>query len=133
ALTDADADVYGASVYAGYQTGYTAWIAATDTVPVVDAEHTQCTLTEPGAVEALNFLKGMLDDGLMPSVSVQGGSGADDAFNYWLTGRVAMVTGGSWKIPQALSDATFNWGVVRLPRHPETGISRPIVHSVGYV
>lgn len=133
ALTDADADVYGASVYTEYQAGYANWIAATDTTPVVDAERTQCTLTEPGSIEALTFLKGLLDDGYMPSVSIQGGASADDAFTYWLNGRVAMVSAGSWKIPQAMDEATFNWDIVQLPRHPETGISRPIVHSVGYV
>ena len=133
ALTAADADVYGASVYTEYQSGYANWITGTDTVPVVDAERTQCTLTEPGSIEALTFLKGLLDDGYMPSVSVQGGASADDAFNYWLNGRVAMVAGGSWKLPQAMSDATFNWDVVQLPRNPETGISRPLLHAVGYV
>jgi len=133
ALTDPENDVYGASVYTEYQAGYANWIAATGTTPVVDAERTQCTLTEPGSIEALTFLKDLLDQGYMPSVSIQGGANANDAFNYWLNERVAMVSGGSWKLPEAIANATFNWDVVQLPKHPDTGISRPILHSVGYV
>lgn len=133
ALTNKDADVYGAAVYSEYQAGYPNWIAATGTTPVVSADRTTCTLQEPGSLEALNFLKGLYDEGAMPSVSIMGGASADDSFNFWLSGKVAMVSGGSWKLPAALEQATFNWDVVQLPRNPETGRSRSIVHSVGYV
>ncbi|MBZ0305028.1 MAG: extracellular solute-binding protein, partial [Anaerolineae bacterium] len=129
----ADEDVYGAAVYSEYQAGYPNWIAATGTTPVVEVGRTSCTLQDEGSMEALNFLKGLYDEGYMPSISILGGSSADDVFNYWASGRVAMITGGSWKLPQALSEVTFNWDVVQLPRHPETGRSRSILHSVGYV
>lgn len=132
-LTDADNDVYGAAVYSEYQGGYANWIAATDTTPVVDAARTGCTLQDPGSIEALTYLKGLLDAGYMPSVSILGGSSADDAFNYWAAGRVAMITGGSWKIANALEITEFDWDVAQLPKNPTTGISRPILHSVGYV
>jgi multiple sugar transport system substrate-binding protein len=99
----------------------------------VGAGRTQCTLTEPASLSALNFLKGLYDEGYMPSVSIMGGASADDAFNFWLAGRVAMVAGGSWKLPAALEQATFNWDVVQLPRNPDTERSRSILHSVGYV
>lgn len=132
-LTDPDNDVYGAAVYAEYQAGYPNWIAATGETPVVDAARTDCTLDNPGSLEALNFLKGLYDAGYMPSVSVMGGASADDAFNFWASEKVAMITGGSWKLTQALEEVTFNWDVVQLPKHPETGRSRSIVHAVGYV
>ncbi len=133
ALTDPENDVYGAAVYAEYQAGYPNWIAATGVTPVVDADRTMCTLTEPGSLEALNFLKGLYDEGVMPSVSIMGGTSADDAFNFWASGKVAMITGGSWKLSQAVDEVTFDWDVVQLPKHPETGRSRSIVHAVGYV
>ena len=69
----------------------------------------------------------------MPSISVMGGTSADDAFAYWASGRVAMVTAGSWKLNQAMEEVPFEWDIVQLPVHPETGLSRSIVHSVGYV
>lgn len=133
ALTDPDNDVYGAAVYAEYQAGYPNWIAATGETPVVDAARTECTLDNEDSLEALNFLAGLYNEGYMPSVSIMGGSSADDAFNFWASEKVAMITGGSWKLPQALEEVTFNWDVVQLPRHPETGRSRSIVHAVGYV
>jgi len=133
ALTNPDADVYGAAVYSEYQAGYPNWIAATGIPPIVGAGRTQCTLRERSSLDALNFLQGLYADGVMPSVSIMGGASADDAFNFWLSGRVAMVAGGSWKLPDALEQATFNWDVVQLPRNPETGRTRSILHSVGYV
>ena len=133
ALTDVENDVYGALAYVEYQAGYPNWIAATGTTPIVEAGRTSCTLDDPGSLEALNFLKGLYDAGYMPSISIIGGSSADDAFNFFASGKVAMVTGGSWKLPAADEQLTFNWDVVQLPRNPETGRSRSILHAVGYV
>jgi multiple sugar transport system substrate-binding protein len=133
ALTNKEQDVYGAAVYAEYQAGYPNWIAATGIPPILGAGRTQCTLTERRSVAALNFLKGLYDKGAMPSVSILGGSSADDAFNFFVAGKVAMVTGGSWKLPDALKQIKFNWDVVQLPKNPQTGRSRSILHSVGYV
>ena len=120
-------------MYSEYQAGYSNWIAATGEIPVIDAARTDCTLDNPGSIEALNFLKGLYDAGYMPSVSTMGGASADDAFNFWASQKVAMVTAGAWKLPQALSEVTFNWDIVQLPKHPETGRSRSNVHAVGYV
>lgn len=133
ALTNADAGVYGAAVYSEYQSGYANWIASTGIPPVIGAARTQCTLRERRSLRALNFLKTMFDAGYMPNVSTLGGTSATDSFNFWLEGRVAMITGGSWKLPDAFANADFSWDVVQLPRFPDTGKSRSIVHSVGYV
>ncbi len=132
-LTNADADVYGAAVYSEFQAGYPNWIAATGEVPIIDAGRTKCMLTEPGNMEALNFLKDLYDKGYMPSVSTMGGASADDSFNFWASGKVAMITGGSWKLTQALGEVTFNWDVVQLPKNPTSGRSRSILHAVGYM
>jgi multiple sugar transport system substrate-binding protein len=133
ALTDPDSDVYGAAVYTEYQGGFANWIAATGEPPIVDAARTDCTLDNPGSLEALNFLKGLYDEGYMPSISTLGGSSADDTFNFFASGKVAMISGGSWKLSDALTNLTFNWDVVQLPKNPETGRSRSILHAVGYV
>ncbi|HLU08828.1 MAG TPA: sugar ABC transporter substrate-binding protein [Oceanobacillus sp.] len=133
ALTDPDNDVYGAAVYSEFQAGYANWIAATGIAPIVNAERTECTVTAPESIEALTFLKDLQDAGYMPTISTMGGSSADDSFNFWLAGRVAMVSGGSWKLSTAFEQATFNWDVVKLPRHPDMESSRSILHAVGYV
>jgi multiple sugar transport system substrate-binding protein len=132
-LTNPDADVYGAAVYSEYQAGYANWIASTGETPIVDAARTKCMLTEPGNMEALNFLKDLYDKGYMPSVSTIGGASADDSFNFWASGKVAMVTNGSWKLSQAIQGVTFNWDVVQLPKNPTSGRSRSILHAVGYL
>jgi multiple sugar transport system substrate-binding protein len=133
ALTDPDNDVYGAAVYSEFQAGYPNWIASTGETPIIDAERTECMLDNPGNLEALNFLKGLYDEGYMPSVSVMGGASADDSFNFWASGKVAMITGGSWKLTQALEEVPFAWDVVQLPKNPASGRSRSILHAVGYV
>ena len=132
-LTNPEEDVYGAVAYVEYQAGYSSFIASTDESPVVSEDGQSCTLNDPGNLEALNFLKGLYDEGYMPSVSIIGGSNADDAFNFFASGKAAMVTAGSWKLPQAISDLTFNWDIAPLPRNPETEISRSSLHAVGYV
>jgi multiple sugar transport system substrate-binding protein len=133
ALTDPENDVYGAVVYPEYQAGYANWIAATGVSPIINAEGTECTLLTPESMEALQFLKDLEDAGYQPTISTMGGSNADASFNFWLAERVAMVAGGSWKLPAAFEQATFPWDVVQLPRHPESGRSRSILHAVGYV
>jgi multiple sugar transport system substrate-binding protein len=131
-LTNPEADVYGAAVYSEYQAGYANWIASTGETPIVDAARTKCMLTEPGNKEALNFLKDLYDKGYMPSVSTLGGASADNSFNFWTSGKVAMVTNGSWQLPLAFDQATFNWDVVQLPKNPTTGRSRSILHASSY-
>jgi multiple sugar transport system substrate-binding protein len=133
ALTDPANDVYGAAVYSEYQAGYPNFIASTGITPIINAARTECTLDDPESLEALNFLKGLYDAGYMPGISIMGGASADDSFNFWLAGRVAMVSGGSWKLPAAIDQASFNWDVVQLPRNPDSGRTRSILHSVGYV
>ena len=133
ALTKPEEDIYGAEVYLEFQAGYPNWIAATGTTPVVEAGRARCTLADEGSIEALTFLQNLYQQGYMPSVSVMGSTSPDDAFNLFASGRIAMVAGGSWKLPVAFEEVPFNWDVVQLPAHPETGLSRSILHAVGYV
>lgn len=133
ALTTPDEDIYGSVAYVEFQAGYPNWIAATGETPIVDSARTDCMLDNPGNLEALNYLKGLYDAGYMPSISTLGGASADDAFNFWSSGKAAMVTGGSWKLTDALANVPFNWDVVTLPKNPTSERSRSILHAVGYV
>ncbi len=132
ALTDPAAGVWGAAVYAEYQSGYANWIASAGETPVVDAARTDCTLDNPASLEALNFLKGLLDAGYMPTVSEAGGASPNDAFNLFKSGKLAMISTGPWMLPE-LEDVAFNWDIVQFPKHPVTGRSRAILHAVGYM
>jgi multiple sugar transport system substrate-binding protein len=130
ALTDGD--VFGAAVYLEFQSGYPNWIAMTGVSPVLEPDRSRCTLLDEGSVEALQYLKGLLDAGYMPSPSVLGGSSPDDAFNLFKSEQLAMMSVGAWKLPDAIGELEFNWDMVQLPMHPETGRSRSTLHAVGY-
>ncbi len=131
-LTDTANGVWGAAVHADYQSGWANWIASTGVPPVATPGRTQCTLTEPGSIEALTFLKGLVDKGYMPTISQLGGANADDAYNLFKSGKVAMYSNGEWQLPNLYKDVTFNWDIVQLPKNPTTGESRAILHAVGY-
>ncbi len=126
-------EVYGAAVYLEFQSGYPNWIAATGVSPAVEAGRERCTFLDEGSLEALNYLKDLLDAGYMPSPSILGGASPDDAFNMFKSEQLAMMSVGAWKLPQAIEELEFNWDVVTFPRHPETGRSRSTLHAVGYV
>jgi ABC-type glycerol-3-phosphate transport system substrate-binding protein len=113
--------------------GYGNWIASTGVPPVVTQDHTQCTLTEPGSIEALNYLKGLLDQGIMPTISQLGGTGAADEYNLFKSEKVAMMSTGNWNLPNVFNDVTFNWDVVQLPKNPTTGESRALLHATSWV
>ncbi len=132
ALTDPANGVYGAAVYNDYQSGWANWIASTGVSPVATPGRGQCTLTEPGSIEALSFLKGLVDNGYMPTISQIGGTNADDEYNLFKSGKLAMYSNGEWQLPNAISDVPFNWDLVQLPKNPTTGESRAILHAVGY-
>lgn len=133
ALTDPMEDVYGAAAYLEYQTGYPNWIAAAGESPVVAPQRAGCTLTSDASLEALSFLKGLYDEGYMPSVSVLGGASPDDAFNMFVSERIGIISAGAWKIQDAIDQIEFNWDIVQQPRHPETGRSRSTLHAASYV
>jgi multiple sugar transport system substrate-binding protein len=131
ALTNPEAGVFGASVYGGnFQQGIGNWIASTGETPGVSEDRTTCTLTSPQSLEALNFLNDLQDEGVMPIGSMVSG---EASFNLFQSGNVAMLTVGSWRLQDLNSQITFDWDLVQLPRHPESGRSRSITHAVGYV
>ncbi|HVU10665.1 MAG TPA: sugar ABC transporter substrate-binding protein [Phototrophicaceae bacterium] len=132
ALTDSANGVWGASVYNDYQSGWANWIASAGVAPVATAGRTQCTLTDPASQAALTFLQGLVQKGYMPTISQIGGTNADDEYNLFKSGKLAMYSNGEWQLPNAVKDITFNWDLVTLPKNPTTGESRSIVHAVGY-
>lgn len=143
-LNNPDDGVYGAAVYASYQSGYANWIAATGITPLVNPERTECTLTDLRSRTALRFLRDLYEAGLMPdietlqTVDVREGlpdnsNLAEQSTEMFLRGEVAMLAQGSWRLPIIIEEADFEWGVVPLPRHPGTGRDSSLLHSVGYV
>jgi multiple sugar transport system substrate-binding protein len=83
---------------------------------VLNESKTSCTLTEPGSQEGLQFLSDLISvHQVMPApVTLQG------QVNPFLTGKVAMLFGGTWQEGQ-VREAGFDWDFAPMPAHPETG------------
>jgi multiple sugar transport system substrate-binding protein len=133
ALTKPDEGVFGAAAFTEVQAGYGSWIASAGVDPVVTVDHTACTLQEPGSVEALQFLQDLTTNGYQPSVSQLGGTSADDQYNLFKSEKVAMISAGAWKLPNAIEELGFNWDIVPFPKNPTTGESSVILHSTSWV
>lgn len=84
---------------------------------VLNESKTSCTLTEPAAQAGLQFLSDLIAvHAVMPApVTLQGQE------NPFLTGKVAMLFGGTWQEGQ-VREAGFDWDFAPMPAHPETGI-----------
>ena len=72
------------------------------------------------AREALSFLKGLIDSGVMTSEIANWTQ--TDASNQFAGGKAALFTGGTWHLTAFEQNITdFEWGVVPYPVNPTTG------------
>ncbi|WP_370323851.1 sugar ABC transporter substrate-binding protein [Euzebya sp.] len=74
-------------------------------------DRTACAVDSPEAVEGLEFMTQLYQDGL----AVPYGEDAEPPF---LAGQVGMFMNGRWATPGTRSSATFDWDVVKLPDGP---------------
>jgi len=82
---------------------------------ILSADGTQCTLTEPAAVEALDWYGNFIHQGYSPSPQELEGLGMG-GWDLFITGRVAMYQTGGWDIPANEEEAKFEWGMAPLPK-----------------
>jgi multiple sugar transport system substrate-binding protein len=78
---------------------------------------TRCTLSEPAAVEALDWYADFMRKGNSPSPSELSGLGMSGG-DMFTTGKVAMVSSGGWDSPYFSEIKDFEWGQVPLPKGP---------------
>lgn len=74
------------------------------------------TLDSPEGVAAMDFYKKMVDNKYMSVQSVNYNAG--DNANQFIAGKTAMVVDGPWRINAIKKDATFEYGVAKLPAGP---------------
>lgn len=79
---------------------------------------TTCVLDQPGIAEALTPLVEMYAEGVSPSVDVVTTTSGDDMF---ISGKIAMIPAGIWKVPSYNNITSFEWDVVELPFDASTG------------
>ncbi len=95
-------------------------------------DSSKCIVDEPASVEAWQFLTDMrLVDNVSPSPEALQAEGTRSMF---MTGRLAMMPGGSWvmkTLNEQLTDFTYNIAV--LPKSPNTGGNGGTTNVVGLV
>jgi multiple sugar transport system substrate-binding protein len=71
------------------------------------------TLNSAENVEALTYLRGLVEDGAVSKSVVT--FAIPDARDQFVSGRAAMMVGGSWLLPQLDEHPDLNYGVVPVP------------------
>lgn len=83
-----------------------------------DDKKETCLLDQPGIAEALQPLVSMYEEGVSPSVDATASTSGDDMF---ISGKIAMIPAGIWKVPSYNNITSFDWDVVQLPFDASTG------------
>jgi multiple sugar transport system substrate-binding protein len=87
----------------------------------INEEYTECTLKDPTSMEALQWVYDLYHtDKVMPTLPFQEG------VEPFLTGRIGMITCGSWVPTAFVGVKEFEWEVANWPRSPFT--DERIVH-----
>lgn len=71
-----------------------------------------CLLDDPEISDSLQVMVDIYQAGYSPSTEVVTGTSGDDMF---ISGKIAMIPAGIWKMPSYKNITTFEWDVVELP------------------
>lgn len=89
-----------------------------------------CQIADPKIVEALQILVDMYQDGVSPTTDATSTMSADDMF---MSGKIAMIPAGIWKMPTFRGITSFEWDVVELPHDAMTGKRISSSNVLGFV
>lgn len=95
-----------------------------------DATGENCLIGQEGIADALQILVDMYNAGFSPSTEATATMSADDMF---MSGKIAMIAAGIWKIPTFRGITTFEWDVVELPFDATTGKRISSSNVLGFV
>lgn len=91
----------------------------------------ECTLANPGIAEVLQPIVDMYAiDKVSPSTDSTATMSADDMF---MSGRIAMLGAGVWKVPTYAEITGFDWDVAQLPKDSATGERRCSSNILGII
>lgn len=85
---------------------------------IFDESGENCLLDDAAIAETLQPLADMYQAGVSPSIDVTTISSGDDMF---MSGKIAMLAAGVWKVPTYAKITGFEWDSVELPINAETG------------
>lgn len=111
ALTDKDNGVYGFA--ARYDTNDGAyhfiWQNGGD---IINADETASMFDDPATIEAIEYMVRFIEEGLSPTAADLANTSVDSLF---MSGKVAMQVGGSWKCNTYATAESMNLDVAELP------------------
>ena len=87
-------------------------------VEMFNEDGSVCLLDQPEVAESLKPLVEMYQEGLSPSIDVTTTTSGGDIF---ISGKIAMIPAGIWKVPSYNNITAFEWDVAELPFDPVTG------------
>ena len=88
------------------------------------------TLADPAIVDALQPFVDMYQKGISPTTDATINMSSDDMF---MTGKIAMLAVGCWKVPTYRGITGFEWDVAELPFDSETGERVSSSNVLGFV
>ena len=97
---------------------------------IFDETGETCLFDDPEIVNILQPLADMYQAGISPNVEVTTQSSGDDMF---MSGKIAIVTAGVWKVPTYTNITTFDWDVVELPLDSVTGERKSSSNVLGLI
>ena len=89
-----------------------------------------CMIGQEGIAEALQILVDRYAAGVSPSTEATATMSSDDMF---MSGKIAMIAAGIWKIPTFRGIDAFEWDVVELPFDAATGKRVSSSNVLGFV
>lgn len=113
-ITDEENGIYGVVAPLNYQGGYHDMIYQNGGT-IFSEDGTKSNMNSPEAIEALEFYKKFIDDGLSPSLEVMAGTETFQLFN---SGKIGTIIGGSWMTGTYLKDNEYglkNFDIAPLP------------------
>ena len=90
----------------------------------------ECKIADPEIIDVTQILVDMYQEGVSPTVQDTATMSADDMF---MSGKLAMVTAGSWKVPTYAGITAFEWDVAELPRDAKSGERKSSSNVLGFV
>ncbi len=79
---------------------------------------TSYTIDSEGGIQALNYVKELIDSGAMSKECINWTQG--DVMNQFISGNVAMMINGPWQVPTMRAEAPdLNWKVALIPQYSQ--------------
>lgn len=104
------------------------WASGTQ---LFNTDGTECTIATTQGIEALTFLNTLMNvDKVSPTLAFTQSQSAAELF---LSGKIAMMSAGSWTMGTYRGITDFEWDVAEMPKNPTTGERFASSNVMGYV